>query len=442
MVKKSISNDILHIMPFDSGIVFFDELSMNNKDSFKCINAYVDLLETKIKPYGFELFRNITVINDDSGYKFNDKIMCAEAVCYIKLVTGVYCYLLQSGIGIILCADFDSSKFDPALVSKISKFSQCLQLGYRKVYGQKVLLGQIDDKNTFKEEKVLIKLLLDAVWETTSEISKLYPKKYIRKKTSNKLYKHYGLSYILSIYLIDRETISDDELHNLMYSSTWNQVLKEENWSSIDENVKKQIIKETNELNTGNYQIHFSWTGLAIVSDNSYTCFRDVLEDGIVSNVVKAENYVQSRWFLGDGCLDNFKLENKTTLENVVVIQNELEFIQAELENKTSANMTTFYKEVTSRIIETSEIKSLYSSVIRQIKVQANLTKAKIEDSKRRSLFISSILVAIFTAFSMYKAINEFINGKFDVRNIVLFVSVCVLAFGLVVFEYFNNKRG
>lgn len=437
----STGNDIFHIIPFDSGLTFFDELSLNNKDSFSCINMYLDLLSNKINKRGFELFRNISVINDDGDYKFEDKIMCAEAICYIKLISGLYCYILQSGIAVFLCADFNSSKFSKSTMQRLSKQSQCLQLGYRKVYGQRALLDKTYDTKVFSKEKKLMYQLMDDIWATTNEVARKYPKKYLRKNSSNLYYKNHGFSYVLSIYLINKDTISQNELLNLMYSSSWSQVLDEEKWPQIEDSIKKPIVKTTNDIDIGHYQIHFSWTGVAIVSPKSFNCFKDVLDDSVVSNVVKAENYVQSRWFLGDSCLDNFKLDKKTNLEKIISIQNELEFIEAELDNKTSANMTTFYKEVTAKIVETSEIKSLYSSVIRQVKVQASLTRAKIEDSKRRSLFVSSILVAIFTAFSMYKSINEFLNSGFDARNVTLFVITCLLAFGLVVFEYINSKR-
>lgn len=435
-------NDIFHIIPFDSGLTFFDELSLNNKDSLSCINMYLDLLSDKINKSGFELFSNISAINDNGDYKVEDKIMCAEAICYIKLITGLYCYILQSGIAVFLCADFNSSKFSKSTMQKLSKQSQCLQLGYRKVYGQKALLNPSYDTKVFSKEKELMYQLMDDIWATTKEVARKYPKKYLRKNSSNLDYKHHGFSYVLSIYLINKDTISQNELLNLMYSSYWRQVLDEEKWPQIEDDIKKTVIKTTNYIDNGNnYQIHFSWTGVAIVSPKSFNCFKDVLDDSVVSNVVKAENYVQSRWFLGDSCLDNFKLDKKINLEKIISIQNELEFIEAELDNTTSANMTSFYKKVTAKIVETSEIKSLYSSVIRQVKVQASLSRAKIEKSKRRSLFVSSILVSIFTAFSMYKSINEFLNSGFDTRNVILFITTCLLAFGLVVFEYINSKR-
>ena len=70
---------------------------------------------------------------------------------------------------------------------------------------------------------------------------------------------------------------------------------------------------------------------------------------------------------MADNSMDNVNKSMHCSLENLQRIESLTEFCQAELDNEISANMSTMYKDILKKIVESSKVSNLYKSVISQI---------------------------------------------------------------------------
>lgn len=229
-----------------------------------------------------------------------------------------------------------------------------------------------------------------------------------------------------------------NEINHLMYSPIFNNVFDPNYWTDIQERMNENCIEPECLVNATNIVVHFSWAGVAIVSDTTYKSFRDIICDPYLCDLIKAEIYVQSKWFIADNSLDNTK-GHKYNLEGIQTFLSYMEYSQAELDNEISANMSTFFKMILAKIVLTSEIRKLYKSVISQIQTQKKLKEAEYEDKKAKNRLVVNGFLAIFTAASLYKTVIELIKNDYSKQNIIIFAFVLLLSLGIVVFEYYDK---
>lgn len=184
-----------------------------------------------------------------------------------------------------------------------------------------------------------------------------------------------------------------------MYSYLLSGVIEDKNWSGIE----KQLIEEQEEYNEqkiviNNEKVYFAWSGVAIITNNFDDSYEEILNNKLIPAVVKAEIYIQSRWFIADNSMDNINKNSYYSLENLQKIASMIEFSQAEIENEISANMDTLNRKVLEGVIQSSNVKKIYQSISSQINIQRNIKEAYYEDKKNRNRFIGNCFIAIFTA--------------------------------------------
>lgn len=143
---------------------------------------------------------------------------------------------------------------------------------------------------------------------------------------------------------------------------------------------------------------------------------------------------------MGDAAIDNFKFK-RATLENVVKTQAMVDIVKAELNNNTSANMTSFNRKVLNECIETFGIKQVYNSTSEQLKIQKQLIETRMSNKVRRNKLIIDLFVAIFTGASLYKAIMEAKNSSdgWDWASFAIFLVCVLIAVEIVIINHFGE---
>ena len=143
---------------------------------------------------------------------------------------------------------------------------------------------------------------------------------------------------------------------------------------------------------------------------------------------------------MGDVAIDNFKFK-RVSFENVVKTQAMVDIVKAELNNNTSANMTSFNRKVLNECIETSGIKQVYNLTSKQLKIQKQLIETRMSNKVRRNKLIIDLFVAIFTGASLYKAIMEAKNssGGWDWAAFAIFLVCVLIAVGIVIINHFGE---
>lgn len=101
--------------------------------------------------------------------------------------------------------------------------------------------------------------------------------------------------------------------------------------------------------------------------------------------------------------------------------------------------MNTMYKNVLEKIVESSEVRSLYKSVINQIHTQKKIKEAHNKDLQSRNRLITNLFLAVFTASSFFDTLNSIIENELSLRNIILFAISLIIAIAVIIFDYKNE---
>lgn len=81
------STKMIHLIPFDLGYVFYDELAIDNKQAFLFAERFVNSLKNI---YGEKLTNNF-YINKAGEIHFINKKISRRTICYVKLTENLYC---------------------------------------------------------------------------------------------------------------------------------------------------------------------------------------------------------------------------------------------------------------------------------------------------------------------------------------------------------------
>lgn len=432
------STKMIHLIPFDLGYVFYDELAIDNKQAFLFAERFVNSLKNI---YGEKLTNNF-YINKAGEIHFINKKISRRTICYVKLTENLYCYIQTSGVGMFVLFDFDEAGIPENLKKQVNgKKNIVIKNAFQKVYSQELILGNVEkDKTTFSNERALMKQFKIDAWQVAKKECK--KNEQVRKISSNINYKFEGFSYVLTIYLLNKNNSTPKNVNSLLYSLSNNNVIKQEKWDGIIAKINSENLFEEDKIEDHNAELHFSWSAVAIYNNIDYNCFQDVFDDSTLCALIKSEIYVQSRWFIADITLDNIHRESKE-LEKLSRLKCLVSIIDAELENDISANMTSLYKKCFERIVVTSDIKNLCKSTLRQLDIQIDLKNAKDKEYKKRNSFIINLFMAVFTAASLYKTIVEMHNSTTGIqwKNILIFAVTFIIAIGVVIINYITSKE-
>lgn len=227
-----------------------------------------------------------------------------------------------------------------------------------------------------------------------------------------------------------------------MYSSIFTSILDRTCWEKVNEAIREKDFSGYDEcyLKESTYEMYFSWAGVAVITSTPISDgILGLKKDSILMELIKAEAYIQSRWFIGDNSMDNVTKSVDYSLEKLQRIESLVEFYNAELENEISANMKTLYKEILERVIDTSEVRKLYKSVVSRIQTQRKIREAHNQDRKNRNRLYANCFLAIFTATSLYDTVCNWITKQYDFKTIALFLLMLFISVGTVVWEYRNK---
>ena len=284
-------------------------------------------------------------------------------------------------------------------------------------------------------------------WRLVKIGEKLRKIKIIRPFSANVDYKSKGFSYVLTIYLFEkkneggRQGVNDftNRLKNLLYSPIFSDIQDKTKWSDIEKNLQTEYSDEEYNIKIQQADIYFFFFLVAYLSKNTVNSFSDIKADKNLSALLRAENFIQSRWAVADNSMDNVNKQNKCDIEGMQRLAGIIEFYQAEIDNAISANMQTLQKIILQKIIDTSNVKYLYKSVLQQITTQIKIKEEHYRKKTVRSRFVVDLFLAIFTAASLSKTIIDIRNQEFNIVNICMFISSLLLAICGVCINYIKR---
>lgn len=436
----------IHLVPFDLGALLYDKLSVDNTKNLEFIDNFCRDLQTALSPLGMELRRcyKVKYINKSNfTVEFSSNELAEQALCEIKITDDVYCYILSMGIGVFVIADLGNKavKFS----NEDKKYDIALLSYYQKKITQSTLLFEAEGNVDLNEINDKMLQVRNECWRLVKRGEKSKKIKIIRPFSANADYKSNGLSYILTIYLFEKkDEIGKQEtgnftnrLKNLLYSPIFSDIKDRTKWRTIEKNLETEYLEEEYSIKTSQADIYFSWSAVAYIGKSTVKNFSDIKADKNLSTLLRAENFVQSRWTVADNSMDNVNKQNKCDIEEIQRLSGIIEFYQAEIDNAISANMQTLQKNILQKVIDTSNVKYLYKSVLQQIATQIKIKEEHYRKRAVRSRFVVDLFLAIFTAASLSKTIIDIRNQEFDWFNIWLFAGTLLLA----LFSVFINYR-
>lgn len=100
----------IHIVPFDIGLAFIDVLAVDNTRNLMLAQKFIQVLSARVSAIDPEIqvCDNLKVSFSDNKavkYSFKTKDVAENAICYVKLMPNLYCYILSSGIGVFVLVD-------------------------------------------------------------------------------------------------------------------------------------------------------------------------------------------------------------------------------------------------------------------------------------------------------------------------------------------------
>lgn len=440
----------IHLIPFDLGISFFDVLSLDNSKNILFAKKFCECIELKSREYGWRVEKLFNIIKSDfcSDKKASISInfltsFISDSICCVYLDKNLICHILANGVCFFYFFDLNCSILENENCN-IFKYNKIMVANFQKKLTQASILKQITANSVCSKVNSLMKTFRMLCWDIIANGIKNKEIEYVRQFSSTIKYKAEGLSYVLSIYLFNKYDLDEKEMKILLLPSIPKKILDNMYWDEIEKELRLQEFNDEKipYVKYDSSKIYASWSAVAVEGKCiDYKTYIDVFNDECLSMLLRVETYVQSRWFIADNSMDNINNKNSlNTLEKMQRIASLMEFYQAELDNEISANMGTIYKSTLKLIIETSSIKQLYKSVLTQIKTQIRIKEAYYQDRKRKNSMIVDLFLAIFTASSLYKTFVDIAIVDFDICNIILFLTMLIVACGTIIFNYFNGR--
>lgn len=433
----------IHMIPFDTGTTFVDVLSFDNGKNLHFAVKFIDALKKYYRDSDsvevVEYLDMPTSGKKEITLKCVNDPLCDNAVCVVKFSDRLHCYILGSGVGVFVL--IDDGKWAEQENEQLKTQNLTIKANYRKKRAQMLLLNEEYENNAFGLIKQIMLEFRRLCWRTVREGIRKKEVLVNREFSGSEKYKRAGLSYVLTIYQFNGADITQRETVHLMYSPVYANVLDKSKWSVINAAVNEEAAYDNcSSVKAGEDELYFSWSAVGVLTPVVAGTLDELKTSVTLSSLIKAEFYVQSRWFIADNSLDNVNKNHKLNLEKLQRIESLIEHEQAELENEISANMQTIYKKILKPLIVTSEIKQLHHSVLCRIRMQRRLLQARLDDKRGKNRLMVNCFLAIFTASSLYKTVTDLLTHEFSWTNVAIFGSMLLVAVGAVIFEHFNKK--
>ena len=428
----------IHIIPFDIGYAFYDPLLIDNTDNLENAQKFMNRLKKHYVNTTVDIIPNYELqIQNHIVTKFYCKKNkgADNALGIVKFSENLFCYILTTGIGMFVIYDGSNEALKNS--EGIENYNITLMAACEKKIAQSTILNQYAGAHIFVEYEEKMLEFRELCWRIIREN---IHKASIRKFSSNKEYKSMGLSYVLTIHVFRKNTISKKEINQLMYSYLLSGIIKDENWQTIEQALNEEMQNyEEQKLEITDQKIYFAWSGVAVITKDFPQTYEEILENKIISALVRSEMYIQSRWFIADNSMDNINKNATYNLESLQKIASMIEFSQAEIENEISANMDTLYKSILQYVIQSSNVKKIYQSISSQINIQKKIKEAYYADKRSKNRFLGNCFLAIFTACSLYEAVYELISNGINLWTGVLFGVILLISLLTVWIEYKNE---
>lgn len=432
----------VHIIPFDLGCVFFDCLSIDNSKNLCFAEYFVNKLSLECSNLGITIEKNFQLKKlgrTITGISYNNSLIAEQAICVAHILSNLKCYILSNGVGVFLLTDLDGKALKNTNEC-IFQYSKALIANYQKKISQSTILNRYDGDDVFIEEEKLMLQFREICWKVVLEGVSKRKICHIRKFSAAKTYKAEGLSYVLTTYIFKENDLTQNELNHLMHSTIFGKVADSNEWKHINNIILESHCEEKAiALKIGSKNTYYSWSAVAVETNEDIKSFEEIMNDVVLASLLKAELYVQSRWFVADNSMDNVNKDSGYSMETLQRLASLIEFSQAELESDISANMNTLYKKILNQVVITSEVKQLYKSVANQINTQKKIKEAQYQDKKRKNKLIVDLFLAVFSASSLYKTISDLVYGSFSWVNWLLFGAMSLVAVGTIIFNYKNK---
>lgn len=439
---KNAGIEQVHIIPFDLGCVFYDCLSLNNSKNLAFAKLFNNKLVEICKAQGIIIEDNIELKylgKTITGIKYKNNTLAESAICIAHIMPHLKCYVLANGIGVFVLADFEGRALNGTDLS-IFNYSKALIANYQKKISQATILNRYKGEDVLPKEEKTMLAFREICWHIVNEGVKKKKTQYARKYSGSKTYKAEGLSYVLTIYLIKENELTRNEFNHLMRSTVFSKVTDKNEWDSIHKTITETECEDSaTTLKVGDSKSYYSWSAVAVEIKENLKNYDEMADHPILSVLIKAELYVQSRWFMADNSMDNINKNMDCSMEGLQRLASLIEYSQAELENDISANMNTLYKKVLNQVVITSEVKQLYKSVASQINTQKKIKEAQYQDKKKKSNLIMDLFLAVFSASSLYKTVWDLVNDSFGWVNWTIFGAMMFVAIGTIIFNYKNK---
>lgn len=411
--------ELIHIVPFDLG------LSVTDYD----------------KPRNFpreKFFKELST-NLNCEIESNDKLF----FCKFSASRNIDCYISDYGVGVFIvrnlpsldnknlseedldCVSLNSidrdvteeavAHFDAAFKDKFA-----CQAYYRRTLEQTNIFS-----NASSETNVIFDTLAK-LWETKSHFRDYC----VRPYSSCKNYKQTGLSYILTIYHVVNDKLTDNfdtQLDLMMNPTLMKNILDETKWDSISSAVDKYVTAGHDVVEySDSSKVLASWSSVAVVEQKN---------TGLIEQVIAYEIMLQSCWFLLDVIVDNLENDDFSGMElqRFKAITSK---IYLNVDAKIGANMSTSDRMSENIIYKTSGIELIERKASLLLDSKISIEQAKQESRQTLSGIITEILLIGFTLFQIHTPVKDILTGNLtdaDVFTMIILVLVLVLSSVLIV---------
>ena len=147
---------LVHMIPFDLGCMFIDELSIDNSNNLLFADKFISCLEKLYENSDqVKVNRSLTICPDQSGrkilsYSFKDLHIVNKAICEVIFNPNLACYILANGVGVFILYDCAGDCLSDEREA-LEKCQMPLIANYQKKLGQAMILNRIPPAGKYKK---------------------------------------------------------------------------------------------------------------------------------------------------------------------------------------------------------------------------------------------------------------------------------------------------
>lgn len=389
---------IIQVIPFDMGCSIHPLVEEDKKVSINIIKS----INKKIESSSWEE-AEYSVKNCIASYSYSNNLSC---------------YIMEFGIAVFVLKYEKEIDLERMKKQNI-EFSLEMYRKKKKLQNE-ILKGECSEEH--KETKNQIYCFMDIVWESIEFRD--------RKFSSTKDYKNNGLSYILSIYYIKtkenvKKLVTEDEYFKknmsiLMDPKILGNILDDNCYDRIQNEVKDLVLETFNYSNlTETSIVSCSWSGIAVIEQES-------MSSSELAEVINMEVKIQAAWLLYDCFVDNLNDKNYSVVE-LQKMKSTIEYVDMDMSNIISANMSTRDRGVIQNIIDSSGLSSIKDKANMIINNKISIENAYIQEKNKKYSIYTEVILLSLTIISAYDTIRALINSEFTSRDLIAGISLILI---------------